>query len=416
MGKIDTIPLGMTEVTRAQSGEAMQTPAPNTGWRKVSLAVRASDTYADAGEQMDVPKQRAMLAVKRVGVQIGLKASDMMLLDTLAAFSQPQDWTHGQRAIVWPSNSLLMEHTGFSLSALKRHVNRLAAAGVIAFKDSPNGKRWGHRDARGEIVEAYGFDLSPLAARTAEFEALHEDLQQERAEYQTLKRHITITRRVIRSRLEAAIQEKLKGPWGDLSTAFDELLAHLPTRKTTTEKLRRIAELFDQFKSRIERLFDTEMDTKPSKNEPHLQTTNKLESVSSVGDSCDTEKTTAQKPNDGTCKEAAKIDLATIAQACPDFTSWAKNFGLSLRDWADLHRMAGQLAPMIGIPQKSWDTAQAYMGPQAAAIAVALVFEKHTSGEVKSPAGYLRGMIAKSRVGELHLERSCYGRLKALAA
>ncbi len=71
---------------------------------------------------------------------------------------------------------------------------------------------------------------------------------------------------------------------------------------------------------------------------------------------------------------------------------------------------------MIGIPQKSWDTAQAYMGPQAAAIAVALVFEKHTSGEVKSPAGYLRGMIAKSRVGELHLERSCYGRLKALAA
>ncbi len=417
MGKIDTIPLGMTEVTRAQSGEAMQTPCSNTGWRKASLAVRASDVYADAGEQMDVPKQRAMLAVKRVGVQIGLKASDVMLLDTLAAFSQPQDWTHGQRAIVWPSNALLMEHTGFSLSALKRHVNRLAAAGVIAFKDSPNGKRWGHRNARGEIVEAYGFDLSPLAARTEEFETLHEDLQQERAEYQTLKRHITITRRVIRARLEAAVQERIKGPWADLSTAFDELLTHLPTRKTTTEKLRRIAELFDQLKSRIERLFCTEMDTKPSKNEPHLQTTNKLESVkSNVGDLCDIEETTALKPKDGTCKEPAKIDLATIAQACPDFTSWAKNLGLSLRDWADLHRMAGQLAPMIGIPQKSWDTAQAYMGPQAAAIAVALVFEKHTSGEVKSPAGYLRGMIAKSRVGELHLERSCYGRLKALAA
>ena len=130
MGKIDTIPLGMTEVTRAQSGEAMHAPCPNTGWRKASLAVRASDTYADAGERMDVPKQRAMLAVKRVGVHIGLKASDVMLLDTLAAFSQPQDWTHGQRAIVWPSNALLMEHTGFSLSALKRHVNRLAAAGM----------------------------------------------------------------------------------------------------------------------------------------------------------------------------------------------------------------------------------------------------------------------------------------------
>lgn len=99
----------------------------------------------------------------------------MLVLDTLGAFTQAQDWEEGQRPIVWASNSYLMEQTGFSLSALKRHSRRLAEIGVIAFKDSPNGKRWGHRDADGRIIEAYGFDLSPLSARAEEFEQLHVD-------------------------------------------------------------------------------------------------------------------------------------------------------------------------------------------------------------------------------------------------
>ena len=420
MGKIDKIPLGMTEITRAQSDEVMPAPCPNTGWRKATVAMRASEIFAEAGAQTDVPKQRAMLAVKRVGVHIGLKPSDLMLLDTLAAFSQPQDWEHGQRAIVWPSNALLMDQTGFSLSALKRHIKRLANTGVIAFHDSPNGKRWGYRDASGAIVEGYGFDLSPLAARAEEFEQLHVQIQQDRAEYQRLKRHITITRRMIRAKLDAAIEDIVGGPWGDLTEMFEELLARLPDGKTTTEKLRQLAEQFEGLKTRIERAFhpqqDTvileEMDPKTSKNEPHLQTTNKLESVKSM----DRGFIENAEPSPAKGNETGKIDLATVAQACPDFMSWAKNLGIYLKDWPDLHRIAGQLAPMIGIPQTSWDAAQEQMGHHKAAIAVALVFEKHTAGEVRSPSGYLRGMITKSRAGELHLDRSCYGRLKASAA
>ena len=37
-----------------------------------------------------------------------------MLLDTLGAFTQAQDWEQGQRPIVWASNAYLMEQTGFS--------------------------------------------------------------------------------------------------------------------------------------------------------------------------------------------------------------------------------------------------------------------------------------------------------------
>lgn len=135
-----------------------------SGWRKATAAVVLAEDLAAEGQGAAIEKGRAVVAVKRVGAHIGLKAADLLLIDTLLAFSPPQDWAEGQRPIVWASNAYLMAQTGFSLSTLKRHARRLAEAGVIAFKDSPNGKRWGHRDREGRIIEAYGFDLSPMAA------------------------------------------------------------------------------------------------------------------------------------------------------------------------------------------------------------------------------------------------------------
>jgi replication initiation protein RepC len=38
-------------------------------------------------------------------------------------------------------------------------------AGIFVIRDNPQGRRYGRRDAKGRIIEAYGFDLSPLAQR-----------------------------------------------------------------------------------------------------------------------------------------------------------------------------------------------------------------------------------------------------------
>lgn len=189
----------------------------HTGWRKPTPGLGIAEQLAQAGERVDVPKTRAFLAIKRIAAHIGLKAGDIVLLDTLGAFTQAQDWKQGQRPIVWPSNSYLMERTGYSLSALKRHARRLAEAGVIAFRDSPNGKRWGRRNSDGTIVEAYGFDLSPLAARVEEYERLHLEIQAERKLSQLLKRQITVARRIIRARIDVAVSGSLQGPWLPLS-------------------------------------------------------------------------------------------------------------------------------------------------------------------------------------------------------
>jgi len=110
-----------------------------------------------------------------------------------------------------------------------------------------------------------------------------------------------------------------------------------------------------------------------------------------------------------------ELDLPTIMQACPEFASWARNVGGFLKNWNDLHWVAGQLRPMIGIAEHAWNVAQDRMGTQVATAAFALVFEKHSSREVASPGGYLRGMVEKAVAGELHLERSFYVRLNGQA-
>jgi len=196
------------------------------GWRKPTPGLGVAEQHAQAGERM-------------------------MLLDTLGAFTKPQDWEEGNRPIVWASNAYLMEQTGFSLSALKRHARRLVDFGVVSFKDSPNGKRWGHRDDEGHIVEAYGFDLAPLAARAVEFEALFEDLKAERQLCQRLKRQITITRRALRARIERALEDGLSGPWGDLRAVFDTLIERLPKSHTNSEALLSLLSLFRGLQERV---------------------------------------------------------------------------------------------------------------------------------------------------------------------
>ncbi|WP_300039069.1 plasmid replication protein RepC [uncultured Roseobacter sp.] len=418
-----------------------------SGWRKPTPALGTADQLARDGEQISIAKTRSVVAAKRVGAHIGLKAADLLLLDTLAAFTQPQDWEEGRRPIVWASNAYLMERTGFSLSTLKRHARRLAEVGVITFRDSPNGKRWGRRDADGVIVEAYGFDLAPLSARVAEFEALAADLAAERTLCQRLRRQITIARRSIRARLEAALERQEHMPGlRRLQQAFEALLACLPGPRAGADMLQRLANRFADLLSRVEKVFlreakpvdqSTEM-TKEMENMdprevitgPHIPITKQLHPV--IRNSSENEEASAEPPGPATSAPVARtasdngageanrpqvgIELGTILQACPEFTSWGRNLGGYIRDWRDFVRVAGELRPMIGISEHAWIDAQEQMGKPAAAAAFALVFEKVHSGEVNSPGGYLRGMVEKAGAGELHLERSFFGRLSEMAA
>ena len=437
-----------------QNGKGMSNINQPSGWRKATAGLAVAEQHARTGEQAAIPKTQAFVAVKRVGAHIGLKAGDMLLLDTLGAFTRAQDWEEGQRPIVWASNAYLMEQTGFSLSALKRHARRLAEIGVIAFKDSPNGKRWGRRDADGVIIEAYGFDLSPLSARVEEFEQLQTELRAERELCQRLKRQVTVARRMIRARIEAALSGALRGPWAQFTDLFEELLDRMPRRNVASGTLEGLVAWFRELQERVEAAYlkavredevvenaietneqvteqTQEMNPREVISDPHILITNQLNPVirkssekenaaGGVVPNAPPEEQVDRELEDWVAqtrkKRGAALDLPTVMQACPEFASWARNMGGYLKDWGDLHRVAGQLRPMIGISEHAWNLAQDRLGPQIATAALVLVFDKHAAGEVASPGGYLRGMVEKAGAGELHLERSFYGRLSGQAA
>jgi replication initiation protein RepC len=208
------------ETSEFLSHRGMPNGQRSSGWRKATLDLAFVKKHAKIGKQAVVSKKRATVAYKKVAPAIGLKAAHTSILDILFASTQPQDWELGRRPIVWTSNNFLMERLGLSFSSLRRHIRRMCDLGVIAMKDSSNGKRWGHRDDEGYIIEAYGFDLSPLAARAEEFEALHADLEKERQLRSDLHKKLTITRRDTGSMIELAKESDLKGPWRDLENEF----------------------------------------------------------------------------------------------------------------------------------------------------------------------------------------------------
>lgn len=435
----------------------------HNGWRKPTPGLVVAEKHAQAGERLSIPKSQATSAAKRVAAAIGMQAQDLLLLDTFAAFTQPQDWEQGRRPIVWASNNFLMEQTGFSLSTLRRHVRRLAELGLIWIKDSPNGKRYGHRDEAGVIVEAYGFDLAPLSARAEEFETLYAQLKEERVFCASLKNVITVTRRIIRAKIEKALESGLRGPWKQLEEEFAVLLQGLPKRNTTPNKLLDIVDWFKAFKDRVEQAFEAAFDWPEDSdeksfnhegltantdatlsknmtptgvldgthilttNQPHPVPSNSFEKKHAAGVEPEKPKPEqVERPEEldldiqwgtHTNKRTSEVDIPMLMTTCPHFAEIARAIGGGyIRDWNELHRAAGQIRGMAGISEDAWNLSQKALGPAIASAAIALIFDKHTTGEVTSPGGYLRGMVEKAKIGELHLDRSFYGRLSETRA
>jgi len=426
----------------------------HTGWRKPTPGLGIAEQHARAGEGLSVPKNKALLAIKRVAAHLGLKPSDMMLLDTFGAFTKPQDWEQSRRPIVWASNAYLMEQTGFSLSALRRHARRLVDAGLIAFRDSSNGKRWGHRDDQGYIIEAYGYDLSPLAARAEEFQHLFAQIQDDRQFCQRTKRQITITRRIIRAKVDQALENALHGPWRELSATFEALLDKLPRGNATPERLLDVLEWLSELKDSVEQAFSAAfkrgdevventsqtqeqvsnetqyMTPKGVNNGTHILNTKQLNPVSSNTLDERKAKRAAQEPPTpepaeskeikwstfGTKKHRTDITVEIVMQSCPDFAKMAYGLSGYVNDWNELHRAVGKIRAMIGISEPAWNLAQDRLGPYVASAAVALICDKYSTGDIASPGGYLRGMVEKAGAGELHLDRSFYGRLNEVRA
>ena len=75
--------------------------------------------------------------------------------------------------------------------------------------------------------------------------------------------------------------------------------------------------------------------------------------------------------------------------------------------WTDIVEAANGLRQQLGISRPAWIDACHVMGRYQAATAVAVIAAKGEN--IRSPGGYLRGMISRAQNGELHLSNSLWG-------
>lgn len=98
---------------------------------------------------------------------LGLDRSERQLIECLAVCFGEQQLASG--LLCWPSNEHIESKTGMSERTIRRAIAKLRDRTLIVMRDSANGKRFPVTNAKGEIVDARGFDLTPLHARAAEF-------------------------------------------------------------------------------------------------------------------------------------------------------------------------------------------------------------------------------------------------------
>src|ERR687890_1386822 len=141
-----------------------------TGFRRLTPGLLKADRmaggFAGLAEGVTVPGQ-LLATFKAAAPHLGIAPRLVHALDWLFRFTQPQDWQKDSRPIVWPSARMQQEALGLSPTQVKETNRRLIDLGLVTMKDSPNGKRYGKRDPKGRIMEAYGFDLTPVAIRHA---------------------------------------------------------------------------------------------------------------------------------------------------------------------------------------------------------------------------------------------------------
>ena len=434
-----------------QTESVFGTPRPSSargpnGYRKLSLAMLNTERIGEAFEGLPdkTLPGRVLAAFKAAAPSLGLSARLVHAIDWLFAFTQAQDWTDGSRPIVWPSARLQEETLGLCPSQVKNLNRNLAELGLVIMKDSPNGKRYGTRDAQGRIVEAYGFDLSPLAARLQEFQAIAAKAREEREQMRKLRRRATIAVRGLEQILETAAELGFANPtWGTLSHESRTLARSLRGVERLDELALGVAGLERRHETAKKLLESTTLEalstgqkgveTGPKEpiNWPHQYTykpnpdPDQEQVMASEGCSSgvatsgtqlepatptETPRMAQDKPAERRAREDAgpvlRLTTDELARMAPRLRAYLPTPSPS---WPDIVNAADWLRHDLGVSKALWGDACQAMGREQAAIALAIVSMKPAEHFTSGPGGYFNGMVSRARAGTLNLSRTIWG-------
>ena len=392
----------------------MQSRQPTTpfGRRSLTLAHVAAQMAASA-RQPDkvVHKWRIFRAICTARPALCVSERSLAVLNALLSFHPETTLAAEDDLIVFPSNEQLCLRThGMPPSTLRRQLAALVDAGLIVRRDSPNGKRYARKGRGGEITLAFGFDLSPLAARAEEFERMAEEIEAEARAVRLAKERITLCRRDIAKMIATGVEEDVptrragQGPasWQEIHAAFRGLVEGI-SRNASLDELEVAAEALSSLANDVLNLLEnhlkvTIISANESHNERHKQNSNPNSPIE-LEPSLREGRAARAEPNPRTSATTERTyPLGMVLSACPDIVDYAKG---GIANWRDFLATAAVVRPMLGISPSAWEEARTVMGEAEAAVVVACLLQR--SSTIQSAGGYLRELTRKAGEGEFSL-------------
>jgi replication initiation protein RepC len=358
-----------------------------------------------------VHKWKIFHAICTARPRLGVSERSLSVLNALLTFHPETALTGGDDLIVFPSNhQLSLRAHGMPASTLRRHLAVLVDAGLVVRRDSPNGKRYARKGTAGEIELAFGFDISPLVARSEEFESLAADIEAEARALKLVRERITLCRRDIAKMIATGIEEDVptrrggQGPadWQEVHVAFRSIVDQIP-RTATRQELEPIAEELSQLADDVLNLLETHikstnLSANESHTERHIQNSN-TDPFVDLEPSLHEGRTARAEPKPHTPRVVeGTYPLGMVLNACPDIVDYAKG-GIS--NWRDFLATTAVVRSMLGISPSAWEEAQTVLGETPAAIVVACILQRGAA--IRSAGGYMRGLTRKAEAGEFSL-------------
>lgn len=371
--------------------------------RSISHAhLRLVDPPAPDTRAKPVSKWDLLRELSKAQAAFGVTERDLTALQGLLSFFPDTNLGEREDMVVFPSNKALCERlNGMACSTLRRHLGRLVEAGLIARRDSPNGKRYMRRD--GDAQVAFGFDLTPLYARAVEIATAAQAVRDAERRLHRLREVVSLMRRDLASVAEygADLRPDL-ALWVECGMQA-MAIARALRRKLGLEELHQFQSLLETLLNQARNVLDghetEEMSVNDAKNEHHYLNSNKDTSDFELGfgkaqgqaDSPDPDMAEGEASNSVT---TPKLPLHLVIASCPTLKTFYTG---EVRHWHQLFDAACHVRPAMGISPQAWEDAQRCMGPEQAAIVVVAMLERFA--EIKSPGGYLRALTAKAAAG-----------------
>ena len=382
---------------------------PMTPFRRAADLVqirRTLDVRAASAAAAPVDKWEALRVLRQARTRIGVSDRQLTVLQALLSFVPGTELRAGAPScVVHPSNATICDRlNGMPCSTMRRHVAALVEHGLVARRDSPNGKRYVRR--RGGEREVFGLDLSPLAVRMDDLRDAASAQHEEECARRDLRHQAALMRRDLLALVDCGSEHRLD-PGAAASTRT--LVADSFRALRRKLSLSAITVIVDALRAAVQAVRESldvdraaQVSTKDVEHERHILGSKEEESEGSIeptlhsaGSSASSSVTCRRSEHDEGFRNL-EPNLAMLIAHCCDVEPYADG---PVRNWSEATRSVETVYPMMGISADLWAGARVAMGERMATACVLTILQRFAT--IRSPGGYLRKLTVEARAGKL---------------